>query len=62
MKQEQIQRTRRKRSVDQVLGTFPERDGAQAHGGDGESGVEELMERIEKVLRALGGSSGIEVA
>ena len=59
---EQMQRTKRKHTALEQSSTFPDEYRAQAHGGDGESGIDDLLERIEQVLRALGSSTGIEVA
>lgn len=63
-KLEQIQRTRRKHTVEEQRSTFPEDYAPRVHGG-GDSDPSDLLERIEQVLsdatlRALGRSTGIE--
>lgn len=60
MRFEQMQKTKRKHSVEQERSTFPEEYAPRAYGGDGESNIDELLVRIEEVLRALGSATGIE--
>lgn len=60
MRFEQMQKTKRKHSVEQERSTFPEDLKPRAYGGDGESNIDELLVRIEEVLRALGSATGIE--
>lgn len=62
MRLEQLHKTKRKHAAEIDLSTFPETHAPQSHGGDGEPNIEELLARIEEVLRALGSSTGIEVA
>ena len=64
MRFEQMQKTKRKHSVEEQRDTFPE-NYVRAHGGNGDSDPDDLLERIEQVLsevtlRALGHSTGIE--
>lgn len=64
MRFEQMQKTKRKHSVEEQRGTFPEDYAPRAHDG-GDSDPSDLLERIEQVLndatlRALGRSTGIE--
>jgi len=64
MRFEQVQRTKRKHSVEEQRGTFPEDYAARAH-GSGDSDPDDLLDKIEQVLsdatlRALGRSTGIE--
>jgi hypothetical protein len=65
---EQMQRTKHKRTVEQIHGTFPEDRLVTAHGGDDDSDIDDLLATIDQVItsnetfRALGRATGIEAA
>jgi hypothetical protein len=59
---EQMQKTKRRHTVEEQASTFPEDYAPQTHGDNDDSGIEDLLDRIEQVLRALGRSTGIEAA
>lgn len=65
MRFEQMQKTKRRHSVEEQRSTFPENYAPRAHGGGSDTDPEDLLDRIERVLndatlRALGRSTGIE--
>jgi len=64
-RQEQLLKTRSKRTVEDVQGTFPEDFESHRAFGGGPDDTEEVLSEIDRVLetlRALGRSTGIEAA
>lgn len=69
MRFEHLHKTKQKREIEQVYGTFPQDNVPQCYGGHGDSDPEDYREEIDKelkaneeTLRALGGATGIEAA